>query len=395
MILVALWGCVATLPSDGGGVTVSFPGAHDLAERAVVAGTSLCPDAVAEAEGGALVTECYTFAGDTWDTDARCLTADVAGEVTLRLRPQGCDGYDADTLTVEVVEVERVSASVQWLEELAREPGVLLAEPVPEGLVPDPYDPILVAPGATLVLTPELRDRDDRRVGWSDPGLGVDWAGGGVEAEVVTGRSGVSGQVQVAVEADAYAVLAVSTGAGARWYFATVEAATPPFTLDAVIPAVLVSEDGSSQPLGARAVVRDAAGDIVFGAPVTWRSDVFALGSGVDDGLPSSDYAAVTDNCRDPSTLHGEQTAVLVATLDGIDLAASLVWTPPAAAGDDWTRPAACADADAAAEATGCGCASGGAGPGGAVAGMASLLALSTRRRREGRHRAIHGGVTP
>lgn len=381
-------GCTASLTSDHNVVNVQFPDAQDLDNdtRLIAEGTSLCPDTLTDVATNATVTACYVIEADNaWQTAGACYTAATPGPAVLSLTAQACTVNDAaftaadDTLTVEVVGETEIDARLQWLEEVANDPSLTLTTPVPTDTVPADGAPIHVATGATMLLAPELRRAsDDAIVGWTAVGASAQVAGDGVQ---VSPAADDESDIQIVVAAGADATVTWTLASGATWPLADVVADDGPYTLDQVYAAVLEDTDGYSAPLGARAVIRNAAGDVVFGSDVTWTSDLLHLAPGVENSMPSSDYVGISDDCRDPNTLSGEQHASLTATMpDGATSRIDIVWTPAPGDGTAWTAPPQCLDDTG--NGTGepdCGCAS---TTGGSIGALALVAVLASARRR-------------
>lgn len=381
-------GCTGSLTSDNGVVNVQLPGVQGLDDetRLVAQGAVLCPDSITDLATDATVTGCYAVQADgAWETDGACNTAAVPGPAVLALVPQECVVAGAaftatgDTLTVEVVPTEDLYARLRWLEEVANEPGVGLVTAVPTDTVPADGDPLRVAAGASMLLDPELRRVDDGVVAaWSTAGMSASVDGAGV---TITPPPEDDSDIGVAVASGASATVSWTLADGSSWPLVDVVADEGPYTLESVYVAV-IEADGYSQPLGARAVVRGASGDVVFGAPLTWSSDVLQLTQGTPDGLPSSDYVGTSDSCRDPSSLSGEQHATLTASLGDQQVSVDVVWTPEPGDGSAWTPGAECgADTGEPTSGPCCGCATAGGDLAGGVGLVAALVAARRRRR--------------
>jgi MYXO-CTERM domain-containing protein len=390
-------GCTPSLDSDNDVVNVKFVGAHDIDDRQVVTGTTLVPSLVNDVATGLDVTDCYAISGDpgAWAESGGRFTSLAAGAAPLTLAAQACTvnggSFTAtdDTLALAAIDPADATAGVRWLEDVAQDPSVHLVDPVPDGLVPGTDEPIRVVSGGTLAITPEWRAADGTLVGWSDAALGTSAEGSGMDAEIYRADVDSTGVIRVDVASGADAIVHALLDGSGDWPVAHVVGDDGgPYTLDSVVVAVVVGDDGTSAPLGARAVVRNAAGELVFGADVVWSSDVLQTTSGVETGLPSADYVTLADACRDPSSLEGEQHATLTATLDGQAVSADVVWTPAPGDGTEWVMPASCETGDSEdtgdTKTPGCGCATGDlAGSTGAI-GLLAVAALVRRRGRRG-----------
>jgi len=115
-----------------------------------------------------------------------------------------------------------------------------------------------------------------------------------------------------------------------------------------------ISPDAESAALWAgtyyvRAVTWNGAGELIFGAPVTWSATRMVTQVGADAGLPGGDYALLKDLCHDPVKEAGGATSTVTASLGLLSASKSLSWTvrDPGDA-EQWAADAACSD--------GCGC---------------------------------------
>lgn len=385
--------------SEGGQLSIEAPGLLDLetggADNPVLAGTTFVPKIglPGGAPEGADIGACFTdsFEGPIAG-DRSGLAFLEAGTAVWTFTAVPCAAEDLgfapvdDRLVVEVVGADDVEgALVATLEEAAED---FVADGTghgtfPEGWVPAPGEPWRLVAGGTVAVYPRLATVDG--------GLPVAWQGQGavVAPEVLEGPVDVvrfengTAYVQAAAGAEAGLVLAVGgteVDAGTVVGVDVSEAASMEV---AVLYAV--GEEGDA-PFAARAVVRDAEGNPLFGAPVAWSVDgALAVAPG-GEGLP--DYVSFSDACLPPSENYGPRTATLRATLGDLAAELDLAWTPRTEPGDDagWELDPACvvAQVDPLPEDDATACACGTATlPGATLPGLLAALALARRRRYE------------
>lgn len=342
----------------------------------LVTGTSVCPTAYTP--DGTDATDCYTILDGENGAElssGNCRSWSTTGSYTLDLEPVDCDlrtdeqPLGADTLTVEIVAADELSGQVDWYYERMAEAGVeggYAQCDVASLAVPAAGDVVRVVDGETVSLFLHVADADGRAVGWSSGELS---SSGLSSASFVDGRVEVtaagSDDSTISLTLDGTAVPLVKIRPVPLSDVATVK----------VVAAVELLDDGTSVPLGFRAVTRDNDDHVIFGAPVEWRFSAYALSVGTDDGTPGKDYAFSNEECTDPGETFGEQTATITASLDVFRSDSETVtWTPrlTAAPDADWTQPEECQ--------TACGCASASAGLG--VIPLVLGAALARRRRR-------------
>lgn len=87
--------------------------------------------------------------------------------------------------------------------------------------------------------------------------------------------------------------------------------------------------DSWGPPVAARAVVRDAAGHLVYGVPVEWKvtRGTLSVGGG-EIQYPGADYITLGDTCYKPDELTVARTATLSASYEDLDAETELLWTP-------------------------------------------------------------------
>lgn len=405
-LLALLAGCTPTLNTEHAQVDVEVPGIVQLhssnvanvwlegtwALSTLVCATETCP------EGDWRPEDCFlqeVTGPGTLATDGT-FTVDGPGEVRWTLTARACPANDLgwaptdDALSVTGVAATDVTRAYltgpleEALDELVA--GGMASAEVPAGWLPEEGEPWRILEGATVTAAARLGTAEGG-VAWqgSDARLSI---GSAAPAEgLVTGDGSV---VLAAPDAPADVVLEL---AGGTFPLGGIERASAEDAVALeVVPVYLLGDAGSSLPYGARAVVWDAAGAPLFGAPVTWTvdGDLATGGTGFTTG---TEYVAIAD-CLAPSDGVGPRTATLTATWNGLSASAPLSWTQRDAPEEDgdWTIPSACVPEEAAPvvtegeEKTGCGCATGG-GLGGLL--PIALATLAARRRaRESRSRA-------
>jgi len=132
-------------------------------------------------------------------------------------------------------------------------------------------------------------------------------------------------------------------------------------------------------PLGARAVARDDAGDLVVGLPVAWTVEAGDIAYWANES--SHEWLVLADDCVAPEERAGPRELVLRGHGGGLSASLRFAWAGTsdttflntAEAGADWAPPATCLSP------AGCDCRS--ADLGGASLLLLGLLALARRRK--------------
>lgn len=349
----------------------------------VLAGTTYIPDvsltgAADEADWDA----CTSLAVDRGATGgADAVTFTEAGVTHLTVEPADCPVASVearpDFVDVEVVEAASVEARFDFDLERAVEQGVAdgtVEAAYPADWRPADGEPLALATGATGYLHPRVFLTDtDTSVGWALTGVTVTY----------TDAEGAVSTVEIVNLPDTFDGLVVADfPAGTELDAALVlPAATLPLgALTLVDPATIASveivagyavdpETGLRQPLGARAVSRDAAGAVIYGAAVEWTFEG-PIEVGAAGGNLSPEYAGLTPGCVEELV---DYAATLTATVNGISASAPVTWSVGA--------PSVCAAPEVVTEdkAGECGCDAGGAMTG--LFGMLAALAAGVRRR--------------
>ncbi len=372
----------------------------------VLAGTTICLNLKGHSgEGSAAYQACgYEVVADGVDVADGCYTFAQAGTAVLSVEPTGepcADDYDAeppvDQVSVEVVDADALSLGLLRFGEHAATVGATEGDAGPwpdEWPAPWP-DPLRVVEGEPVLLhvgllhdggteavafnsdattltvitlegdepgTEPIFDDGEEHDAPYGPGVRLRLASGSrVQLQLTIGaESWTTGEV-IAVPLDDIATLDV------------LGAYSVPIRSDGELPG---------SPLGARAVARDADGNPVLGAPVTWTLTGHSLQvvPGSQPGpislfpLAGDDYVWLYDGCFPPDQGAGTRQATLRAKLGSLSDSVALTWERGEGEPDeDWVQPEYCN--------AGCGGCSTGASPG-AVAPLALLAMLLLPRRR-------------
>jgi uncharacterized protein (TIGR03382 family) len=326
-----------------------------------------------------------------------CATADTAGTFVWHFDPvadvAACGADPAtyvpvpDAVTFEVVEASDVTPVLfQWAEDAA---GEVLISADGSGFPSDwtvaDDEVFQVVDGGTLRLPIVFTHNDD--------GQHVAWDTTQVDVVVVT-TSGT--EPTVTVPSPGWLTFTAASGGtseiqvtdGAEtWVAGTVVGVDSDVSSLEIVVAYSDFDDDEHTPYAARAVLRDATGALVYGAPVVWTVtdgdlvvDPEGVGDEGDGELPGPDYAMLGDVCTAPPADAPEtRTATLEATFGGVTDSVTFTWMAPVGDPSSFTPDTACGAPQDGGEATGCACDQGGASPWGAAA----LLAWVVRRRRK------------
>lgn len=343
--------CVAPMPTERGQLAVEAPDLKTLGTSALpapmLAGTRTCPTVSCREDCPTLSDPlaCFDSAGTgSVRVLGSCWRFDVPGTGAVSWSTVPCaangEGYapDDDRLGFEVLAASDVTAAPLDLERLAEaelDPGPAGAFPTtwahPPGAVWS------LVSGSRFVFVPILAAPDGREVGWTllDAVVEVVPIAGAPPATAL-----LAGHLAVEIESGSTADLRFGVGTD-RWPLATVSGVP----VDAVrslevVVAYAVDPNVDTVPFAARAVARDASGNLVWGAPVTWSLDegLLALG-GLPIELPGPDYVVVADACTPPSENEGSHTAVLRATLGDLTDTVALAWDVSPGLSDDGFEP--------------------------------------------------------
>lgn len=365
MLMPLLLACVPTWTTQGGWLSVQAPGLVDVggagAANRVMTGTTVTPSLSCASgcpEGTFDLDACWTQAvrgAISGDPATGPVTFEGEGSVTWTFTPQGCDatslGYAPERDRLELVVVPaswargRLAGAVEEALEDAVATGAARAE-IPDGWVPALDEPWLLLEGQAASLFPRLLGSDGGDVAWQAEGATV----------LAAPADGVSalqadGAVTITMDPGTEATLSLELPAGS-FYLGQIRAvAASEAASMTIVPAYGTNAEGGEAPLGARAVVLDAAGTPLFGAPVAWTVDGDLE---VDAFVAGGDYVELVD-CRPPSEGYGARTATLQASWNGLSASAALSWTARLEPGSDeaWTADPACPTEDTGVDDTG------------------------------------------
>jgi len=374
---------------------------------AVLAGSEICavaaydqaiPDGHHVAD---VVDECFEPSVEgpatyDWLDATLCIRLEEAGEVTWALDPAECEatasGFEplADRVVFQVADRSTVTAEIQqWVEEYAEESLKPASGTFPTDWMVPAGEPMRLVAGQRVNLFVQLLGEDGEPVAWRE-GEGV------LSARTTSGTLEQAdeylspGWIGLTLEPGAEAELVLSHGDD-EWIAGTVTGvdAGDAATLE-VVAALLGDDDAGSlsDPMGARAVVRDSDGNLLLGAPVEWVLEdgdlVLAPGPDPDgeslDYLPGADYLHVEDICIAPEDNFGERTATFSARLGTLSDSVTLTWIHASEAGEpdaSWEKDSRCQSAAQ----DGCSCSAAGASSRVATLPLMGLLAFVLRRR--------------
>lgn len=402
-------GCTATtFPSEDGQLTFQHRGVTsdefvDVGPGPILEGTVLCAtvcrsastDALGCTDNGIIETAaCFDPAAEgsgSLDADG-CFVADAPGEAAWRFDPVACTTADGfvpveDRVTFAVVAPDDVVVSLDFpydrivSETIAAGPGLANGATawtteadgnVPANTLPEPGEPMRVIADEPVPIYVKMRDRT---------GAPVVRAYGDVS--IVATR----GEPPVVTTDDGQVILSAPVGSAGDITLTVGDRAFPAGAYEAVgaeeatsleLVAVISSDtdDQGAFPVGARAIVRDADGRPLFGAPVTWdvaRGRMVVVAG--PDAFIDASYADLMEGRCYPDD--GRHRATLRATLGALSDSVKLEWRDVKPEGEDrdWAVSDDCIGPGA------CGCNSG-TGPIGGVGWVAgALLVIRTQRR--------------
>jgi MYXO-CTERM domain-containing protein len=389
-------------------VTAGHFASVDPRESPVLAGTTMCADiTLLTVSGDLAVYDCFDASVSGPATlEGTCLTFEAPGEVRWSFDPHtlACEygaGLVEDGVSFSVVAPDAVTARRSFpYEELvaaavAREDDSerywTTAEggSVPADAVPLADEPLLWMQGGTADLS-VMVEHEDVPVIWEEAEGRID-VRSDEEPDPFFEPNGTA-NVRVSPEERGTGEIVFAFGDN-EWSLGTYEV-VPRRAADSIEIVAFYSEGADhSGPLGARAVVRDADGRPIFGAPVEWGSADATLGISVaEPGTGDRSYAVLdAESCLLPSQQEGEHTTTLQARVGGLRAELDVDWTlPPLDVSDAeleeedaaWERGELCLGPLS--PIPGCGCATGAPGPaaGGAVLALISAAFRARRRPR-------------
>lgn len=364
--------------SEGESFELLFPGIQTEKMRdweapyRVLVGTELCPQVRCE---DAIQLDAAVVAEGPVSADGEgCFVAEGPGEIEWRVgAPCGDLEAPGDRAVMTVVDVGAVGAEVVlWPDRaVAAEAAYMgVGAALHPGDAPLP-SPLPVVEGSQVALPVRVYTQGDEHV--------VGWREGAVTLTRDEGRAPVAypgSRLELVTFAGATATARFAANGG-TWPLGQVRGVAADAVESLAIAAVQAEGEA---PLLARAVARDAAGEALFGLPVTWEVRSGELALAVDPDLPGQDYVWLADSCLPPERRGGPRSAVVAASHGGLSASLELTWEGVKEEPDPtWSRPSGCPEEE------GCGCRS----SEGEWLGL-GLLGLLLRRRRR---RAVGGAA--
>lgn len=390
LLSLSLYGaCEGTpeiLSGENGSVTVHGYGIADFGGP-ILAGTRVCPtiDVCKDnPDCPATAIDCldqHADGGATIDAEG-CLRLPTPGRVNWSFTPLTCDidpaVYQpvADVIAVDVVDGPEVHGDVSQIEDTVEDyvasGDARLDPPNPDWRNP-PGEPYRVVAGSPFQFEPFLALVDGTHVAWPRDVTTF-------ESEVRSGEMSLEMDGGLAVVTltegtDADVVLAANDFRFAAAHVLGVGEDAPD-SMEIVVGYALDVDSPAAVPFGARAVIRDADGNLLYGAPVEWAVTDGALAVlDPDHDFPGLDYTYLIDACYTRPSRDGTRHAEIAARYDGIEGTAELDWTADVSTWLDDDDIAEMCEGH-----PGCGCASTGPMPVGTVVFVGVALVLRRRR---------------
>jgi hypothetical protein len=344
-MLLGLLGCEPTVFTDGGLYFVGSPAVTSLTGGRLLQGTELCDAHVdcwfAQCPQAPL-TGCLVVrdgAGAKVDP-AACTPFDAPGEEVWTFDAVACAGgypgwdLNDDTLAFTVYRPSEVALRPLLYE---TDLGLVPAQGAafPADWLPADGEPWPIAAGSVFRFLPRaFRTAAPRaEVGFRTDELQPTAlsSSGGPSPDLDVAPGGI---VEVRYHPDDAPITLGASIDGYDWPLVDVAPADP--TGAASVEVVVAYSGFDGTPAGARAVVRDGRGGLIFGAPVQWWLDDGQLAlDRTSFPLPGDDYVAVLDQCVPPTENQGPRHAVLRASLGALTDTASVDWV----ANPDPTEP--------------------------------------------------------
>ena len=361
---LVFWGCpVPDFESEEGQLTFQTPGLHVGGsggfsnQVGVLEGTPICAECteahVTLPEGSEVELSCgdggeydalACFDQDVTDgylDEGGCVIGDGPGAVTWSFTPTDCalDDLGAqlvpDQVEFRFVDLEEVAGEVdQWLEDSAAEmyEAGLLSQPDGSGFDaslrnPD-GDPFRVVADEPFVFRVRLVEGDSGEpVAWTsqEGAVAVVTTVGGEVSVIDLGIGSAELTLPEGSEAEITLTLGEQTWSAGRVIGVAPSAVR---SLDLVAAVYAEGQDGAGTPYAARAVLRDAEGRPVYGAPVSWKviGGKLAMAETFLD-LPGADYVELADACIDPADT-APRSMTLKASYRGHSDRVQLSWDP-------------------------------------------------------------------
>lgn len=343
---------------------------------------------------------CYaiTKAGEV-SSDEACVMLDQLGEMVVEYTPlDDCPIEELaseavpDRYRLEVVPPDGLRARLEWwreelsLRSLHAGPGSFPADSVPAI-----DQPLRLVPDVTVLFPLVLVDAMDGHVAYDH-----------ARARVLEERAGASRELAPFVDDTDQFPLRIGAGERSTITLAlpsgevpVVEVIATPVETAASLEIVVAYDPGTepsrwAAPQGARAIVRDAEGQVIYGAPVEWTlvEGHLVAAPWADSEVPSApEYLAIEDSCVPPPIAPETRHAIVRAQLGELVDEVELEWTAvpedepsdEAFAADPACQLAPAPDSPAS---RGCECSVEASGAGATFWSVASIWALMGLRRR-------------
>ncbi|MDC0675500.1 hypothetical protein [Nannocystis radixulma] len=304
-------------------------GLMDVKEQNVLA-----PDAVACVD--ATIAGVPVHEGD-------CMVLDELGPLQIDFTPRaGCpfpevaDSLVTDRFEIEVVPGGELRAGFEWYIEHSALRWLTSAGELPADLIPAADEPLRLVPGVEVVFPINLIDAAGERVAWDlTQGLASESRDGGPGRELPRVED-IDSQWRVSIGPGEHSMMTFEIG-GEVLPLAEV-VATP---AEEAASIEVVAGYFGELPFGARAIVRDGEGHVIYGAPVAWSLVEGELALGPLEGGAPPEYTVIEDGCLPPPTSAEPRRAILRAQLGALSDEFELEWTvmPPETASEEPFEP--------------------------------------------------------
>jgi MYXO-CTERM domain-containing protein len=259
-----------------------------------------------------------------------CFELAELGELRVDLVARDRCGYAMDDrFHLRVIPIDGLRARLEWKHEQAALSHLSASpRPFPTDFIPAPDEPLRLVPGVEVSFPVNVIDADGARVGWNlDQGRLFAARAGAAPREL--SRPEEWDAWLVSIEPGERETLTLEL-AGATLAVADV-IATPPeqaASIEIVVARAKDDDVDDPAPVAARAVVRDAHGRVIYGAPVEWSlvEGHMVVSSEVED-FPVPEHALVYDDCEPPPTEPTPRRAVVRAQLGALVDEVEIEWT--------------------------------------------------------------------
>jgi hypothetical protein len=268
----------------------------------------------------------------------------------------------------------------QWAERGAEASLVPAAGAFPDDWIVPDGEPFYVVEGGVLPLPVVFqRESDGMKVAWDTTAVEV--AVVTIEGEAPDVAVPDPGWITVTPVAGGTSEVQVTDGTE-QWVAGTLVGVPAEVASIEVVVALIDEGEGATSPYAARAVLRDAGGRLLYGAPVSWEMTGGELEFELDDtGVLGPDYVLLAEACTAPPTDAPEtRTATLEARFGGVSASATFEWVAAVSTAPFVPDPE-CPGEPTGDVAEGCTCNQGGV----PWLGIAMVVTTLARRRRRSR----------